>query len=95
MVSTPYHHAAEIIAPGNGILAAPGDPANFATAVNRLLGDEELRRGMAKSAYALGRAMIWRSNVEAAMAEFAACAASDFAPPSTASPSFEHAEACG
>lgn len=92
VVSTPYHHAAEIIGPGNGILAAPGEPAGFAAAVNRLFGDEELRLDMARSAYALGRAMIWRRNVEAAMAEFAACVAAESSPPAPAS--FEHAEAC-
>lgn len=94
VVSTPYHHAAEIIAPANGILAAPGEPANFAAAVNRLLGDEEVRRDMARNAYVLGRAMIWRRNVEAAMAEFADCVAADSSPPAPASASFEHAEAC-
>lgn len=94
VVATPYHHAAEIVSAGNGILAAPGEPATFAAAVNRLLGDEDLRRDMAKNAYALGRKMIWRRNVEAAMAEFAACVAADSSQPAPASASFEHAEAC-
>lgn len=76
VVSTPYHHAAEIIGPNNGILAGPGEPNAFATAVCTILGDEPLRQGMAKSAYALGRTMVWRRNVEAAIAEFGACIAS-------------------
>lgn len=92
VVSTPYHHAAEIVGPGNGVLAAPGEPAGFAAAVNRLLGDEGLRRDMAKSAYALGRSMIWRRNVEAAIAEFAACVAA--AADAPIRPSLECAEAC-
>jgi len=73
VVSTPYHHAVELIGPDNGILAGPGDTAAFAAAVGGLLQDEARRHGMAKKAYALGRSMVWRRNAEAAMAEFAAC----------------------
>jgi glycosyltransferase involved in cell wall biosynthesis len=73
VVSTPYHHAAEIIGPDNGILARPGDSQGFAAAIGTLLGDDGLRQQMARSAYSLGRSMIWRRNVESAMAEFAAC----------------------
>ncbi len=75
VVSTPYHHAAEIIGPDNGIIAGPGEPHAFAAAVCTMLGDEPLRLRMAQSAYALGRTMVWHRNVEAAMAEFAACTA--------------------
>jgi glycosyltransferase involved in cell wall biosynthesis len=76
VVSTPYHHAAEIIGPGNGMLVGPAEPVAFAEAIRTLLADEPLRRRMAQTAYALGRTMVWRRNVEAAMAEFAACTAS-------------------
>lgn len=76
VVSTPYHHAAEIIGPGNGMLAGPAEPDAFAAAVCTMLDDEPLRRRMAQNAYALGRTMVWRRNVEAAMIEFAACTAS-------------------
>ena len=75
VVSTPYHHAAEIIGPANGILANPGDIAGFARAVLTLLDDDRLRDGMARCAYALGRPMIWSRNAEAAMVEFSACLA--------------------
>jgi len=75
VVSTPYYHAAEIIGSGNGILAARGDPDAFAMALCKLLGDEQLRWQMAQRAYALGRTMVWRRNVEAAMAEMTACTA--------------------
>lgn len=98
VISTPYHHAAEIVGPGNGILAGPGEAGEFAAAVTTLLGDDGLRERMAHNAYALGRSMLWRRNVEAAMAEFAACKAS--APAhrpalqGAAPPVFEHAEAC-
>lgn len=75
VVSTPYHHAAEIIGPENGILAGPGEAGAFAGAVCRLLGDEQLRLAMAYNAYSQGRSMLWRRNVEASMAEFASCLA--------------------
>ena len=32
VVSTPYHHAAEIVGPRNGLLVEPGDAAGFAAA---------------------------------------------------------------
>lgn len=75
VVSTPYHHAAEIIGPANGILADPRDIGGFASAVISLLDDDGLREGMARRAHALGRPMIWSRNAEAAMAEFNACRA--------------------
>ena len=72
VISTPYHHAAEIISVENGILAGPGESGAFATAVCSLLGNDRLRQEMAQCAYALGRSMVWRRNAEAAMAEFTA-----------------------
>ena len=97
VVSTPYHHAAEIIGPDNGILAGPGEAAAFATAVNTLLGNDGLRRGMAQSAYARGRSMVWRRNVEAVMAVFASCSAPVPVPkplfPGLVPDAFERAEA--
>ena len=67
VVSTPYQHAAEIVGPGNGILVEPGTPGPFAAAVTRLLSDDALRLDMAQNAYALGRTMLWRRNVEASL----------------------------
>lgn len=71
VVSTPYEHAAEIVGAGNGLLVEPGASGAFAAAVSRLLGDETLRLGMARRAYALSRTMLWRRNVEASLAGFA------------------------
>jgi glycosyltransferase involved in cell wall biosynthesis len=71
VVSTPYHHAAEIVGPRNGLLVEAGASGGFAAAISRLLGDEDLRLGMARSAYALGRTMLWRRTVEESMAGFA------------------------
>jgi glycosyltransferase involved in cell wall biosynthesis len=90
VVSTPYHHAVEIVGPDNGILASPGEADAFAGAVNRLLGDDGLRQRMAQNAYARGRSMIWRRIVEASMAEFAACRRTPFGVPAAAG---ERAEA--
>ena len=73
VVSTPYHHAAEIVGPHNGILVEAGHSAGFAAAISTLLGDPGLRRRMADNAYALGRSMLWPRTVEAAMAAFAEC----------------------
>ena len=75
VISTPYHHAAEIIGEANGMLVGPGEVAGFAGAVRALLADAELRQRMARQAYTMGRAMIWPRNVEAAMTEFVACRA--------------------
>jgi glycosyltransferase involved in cell wall biosynthesis len=71
VVSTPYRHAAELIGPANGLLVEPGASGAFAAAIGRLLGDEALRFRMAHKAYALGRTMVWRRNVEDSMAGFA------------------------
>ena len=81
VVSTPYHHAAEIVGPHNGILVEAGHAEGFAAAISTLLGDSDLRRRMAGNAYALGRSMLWPRNVEAAMAAFGACSRSAPAAP--------------
>ena len=75
VISTPYHHAAEIVGEGNGRLVGPGETAAFAAAACELLGDTDLRARLAGKAWAMGRTMIWPRNVEAAMREFAACLA--------------------
>jgi glycosyltransferase involved in cell wall biosynthesis len=84
VVSTPYHHAVEIVGPDNGILAGPRDAGAFAAAVKRLLDDDALRRRMAQNAYARGRSMVWRRNVEATMAEFADCRRAPLSAPTPA-----------
>ena len=66
-ITTPPRSSAR----GNGLLVEPGASGGFAAAISRLLGDEDLRLGMARSAYALGRTMLWRRTVEASMAGFA------------------------
>lgn len=59
VVSTPYWHAAELLADGRGILVNFGDSKGIAKAVNEILSDEARRHSMRKEAYMLGRSMIW------------------------------------
>ncbi len=59
IVSTPYAYAAELLADGRGILVAPGSPAKFAAALNRVLDDSELRDALGRRAYAYSRNMVW------------------------------------
>ncbi|PTD18530.1 glycosyltransferase family 4 protein [Sphingomonas fennica] len=59
IVSTPYWHAADLIAEGVGIEVGFGDSDGFARAINTLLADPERREAMRQRAYAVGRTMIW------------------------------------
>jgi glycosyltransferase involved in cell wall biosynthesis len=62
VISTPYWHAAELLAEGRGVLVPFGDAAAIAREVIRLLRDDTRRLAMRKNAYTLGREMVW-SNV--------------------------------
>src|SRR5579871_175222 len=62
VVSTPYWHAAELLADGRGILVPFGNAGAIATAVTALLRDPVQRNKMREDAYELGREMVW-SNV--------------------------------
>jgi glycosyltransferase involved in cell wall biosynthesis len=59
VVSTPYWHAAELLADGNGVLVPFGDSGAIAREVKGLLRDETRRHAMRKTAYKLGREMTW------------------------------------
>jgi glycosyltransferase involved in cell wall biosynthesis len=62
VVSTPYWHAAELLAEGRGTLVPFGDAKAIAREVTGLLKDETRRHAIRKNAYKLGREMTW-SNV--------------------------------
>src|SRR5580692_3857547 len=62
VVSTPYWHAAELLAEDRGVLVPFGDAGAIAREIVGLLRDDNRRHAMRKSAYKLGREMIW-SNV--------------------------------
>lgn len=59
VVSTPYWHAAELLADGSGVLVPFGDPVSLGRAVADLLGDEPVRAAMARQAYAASRPSTW------------------------------------
>ena len=62
VVSTPYWHAAELLAEERGVLVPFGDSKAIAREVVSLLGDATRRNAIRKNAYKLGREMVW-SNV--------------------------------
>src|SRR5208337_3055580 len=62
VVSTPYWHAAELLAEDRGVLVPFSDPGAIARGVIGLLRDEARRTAIRKNAYKLGREMVW-SNV--------------------------------
>src|SRR6266542_4772459 len=62
VVSTPYWHAAELLADDRGVLVPFGDAPAIARKVIGLLRDDTRRHAIRKNAYKLGREMVW-SNV--------------------------------
>jgi glycosyltransferase involved in cell wall biosynthesis len=62
VVSTPYWHAAELLADDRGVLVPFGDAQAIAREVIGLLRDDTRRHAIRKNAYKLGRTMVW-SNV--------------------------------
>jgi glycosyltransferase involved in cell wall biosynthesis len=62
VVSTPYWHAAELLADDRGVLIPFGDSPAMAQGISDLLRDDTRRHAMRKNAYRIGRDMIW-SNV--------------------------------
>ena len=62
VISTPYWHAAELLRDDRGVLVPFGDSKAIAREVLALLSDETRRHAIRKSAYLLGREMVW-SNV--------------------------------
>jgi glycosyltransferase involved in cell wall biosynthesis len=62
VVSTPYWHAAELLAEDRGVLVPFGDAPAIAREVVGLLRDDTRRHAMRKNAYRIGREMVW-SNV--------------------------------
>lgn len=59
VISTPYWHAAELLADGRGVLVPFRDPAAIAREACRLLADEPRRTRLAATAWQQGRDMTW------------------------------------
>lgn len=70
VVSTPYWHAAELLAEDRGVLVPFGDAAAIAREVIALLGDDTRRHAMRKNAYRLGREMVWSNVAQLYMSTF-------------------------
>ncbi len=64
IVSTPYWHAAELLADGQGVLVPFNDPAGFGREVTALLMDEPRRQAMRRRAYANSRPMTWERTAQ-------------------------------
>ena len=72
VISTPYWHAAELLAEGRGLLVPFGDSKAIAREVIGLLRDETRRNAIRKNAYKLGREMIWPNVARLYMKSFEA-----------------------
>ena len=59
VISTPYWHAAELLAEDHGVLVPFGDAPTIAREVIGLLRDDARRNAIRKNAYKLGREMVW------------------------------------
>jgi glycosyltransferase involved in cell wall biosynthesis len=70
VISTPYWHAAELLADDRGVLVPFGDAPAIAREINGLLRDETRRQAMRKNAYKLGREMIWSRVAQTYMQSF-------------------------
>jgi glycosyltransferase involved in cell wall biosynthesis len=64
VVSTPYWHAAELLADGRGVLVPFADSRAIAREVRALLHDEPRRLALRQRAHQLGREMIWSRAAE-------------------------------
>lgn len=59
VVSTPIEYAKEMLANGRGRVAKMKDPASFAKAIGKILGDLEFRKHIEGNAYNFSRTMTW------------------------------------
>lgn len=70
IVSTPYWHAAELLADDRGVLVPFADSGAIAREVIALLKDDTRRHSIRKNAYRIGREMIWSNVAELYMKTF-------------------------
>lgn len=68
VVSTPYWHAAELLADGSGVLVPFGDSRRFAEEIITLLDDPRRLAEIGRRAYEMGRGMLWARLAEAYLA---------------------------
>ena len=72
VVSTPYWHAAELLAEDRGVVVPFRDAQAIAHEVIGLLRDDNRRHAMRKNAYRIGREMVWSNVAQQYMASFTA-----------------------
>ena len=70
VVSTPYWHAAELLAEDRGILVPFGDSGAIGREVLGLLRDSSRRQAIGRNAYELGREMVWNKVARLYMSAF-------------------------
>ena len=70
VVSTPYWHAAELLAEDRGVLVPFGDAPAIAREVIGLLRDDTRRHAIRKNAYRIGREMVWSNVAQMYMRSF-------------------------
>ena len=70
VVSTPYWHAAELLAEERGVLVPFGDAQAIAREVIGLLRDDTRRHAIRKNAYRIGREMVWSNVAQLYMRSF-------------------------
>jgi glycosyltransferase involved in cell wall biosynthesis len=70
VVSTPYWHAAELLAEDRGVLVPFGDADAIAREVIGLLRDDARRHAIRKNAYRIGREMVWSNVAQMYMRSF-------------------------
>jgi glycosyltransferase involved in cell wall biosynthesis len=70
VVSTPYWHAAELLADGRGVLVPFADAQAIGTEIAGLLTDNEKRNEMRKRAFATSRSMTWARTAQRYVAAF-------------------------
>jgi glycosyltransferase involved in cell wall biosynthesis len=70
VISTPYWHAAELLADERGVLVPFGDAEAIAREVIGLLRDDTRRHAIRKNAYRIGREMVWSNVAQMYMRSF-------------------------
>lgn len=70
VVSTPYWHAAELLAEDRGVLVPFADAAAIAREVTGLLRDDTRRHAVRRNAYRMGREMVWSNVAQLYMRSF-------------------------
>jgi glycosyltransferase involved in cell wall biosynthesis len=70
VVSTPYWHAAELLAGGVGMLVPFGDSGAFAARITELLDRPDTLEEMSRRAWSVGRSMTWPALARAYVAIF-------------------------